>query len=184
MNEVHMPSNSVWVPVSHILLSTYFLFFGRTAKACRILVSQQVVKIAPPAVQSWSLNHWTAREVLFYCDHFSGYLRANKQNIFSCVCCCLVAKSCLTLCHPMDCSPPGSMEFSKQEYWSGLPFPSPGGSSQSRDRTCTSCIGKQFLYHWATWEAICIPPLKRNVIQILCPVFNWVVCLELEDFLI
>ena len=28
----------------------------------------------------------------------------------------------------MDCSPPGSssMGFSRQEYWSGLPFPSPG----------------------------------------------------------
>ena len=25
----------------------------------------------------------------------------------------------------MDCSPPGSIEFSRQEYWSGLPFPSP-----------------------------------------------------------
>ena len=24
------------------------------------------------------------------------------------------------------CSPPLSMEFSKQEYWSELPFPSPG----------------------------------------------------------
>ena len=35
--------------------------------------------------------------------------------------------SCLTLCDPMDCSPPGSsMQFSRQEYWSGLPFPSPG----------------------------------------------------------
>ena len=133
-----------------------FSFFWPHSQACRILVSQQVVKIAPPAVQSWSLNHWTAREVLFYCDHFSGYpavspysfglhfLRANKQNIFSCVCCCLVAKSCLTLCHPMDCSPPGSMEFSKQEYWSGLPFPSPGGSSQSRDRTWVSCISGRF----------------------------------------
>ena len=40
----------------------------------------------------------------------------------------LVAQLCLTLCDPMDCSPPGSsvMEFSRQEYWSGLPFPSPG----------------------------------------------------------
>ena len=39
-----------------------------------------------------------------------------------------VAQSCLTLCDPTDCSPPGSspMGFSKQEYWSGLPFPSPG----------------------------------------------------------
>ena len=38
-----------------------------------------------------------------------------------------IAQSCVTLCDPMDCSPPGSsMEFSRQEYWSGLPFPSPG----------------------------------------------------------
>ena len=37
----------------------------------------------------------------------------------------LVAELCLTLCDPMDCSPPGSlsMEFSSQEYWSGLSFP-------------------------------------------------------------
>ena len=26
----------------------------------------------------------------------------------------------------MDWCPPLSMEFSRQEYWSGLPFPSPG----------------------------------------------------------
>ena len=38
----------------------------------------------------------------------------------------LVAQSSLTLGDPVDCSPPDSMEFSRQEYWSGLPFPSPG----------------------------------------------------------
>ena len=34
----------------------------------------------------------------------------------------------LTLCDPMDCSPqaPLSMEFSRQENWSGLPCPPPG----------------------------------------------------------
>ena len=38
-----------------------------------------------------------------------------------------VAQLCLTLCDPMDCSPPDPlcMEFSRQENWSGLPFPSP-----------------------------------------------------------
>ena len=43
-------------------------------------------------------------------------------------CCCLVTKSCLTLSNAMDCSPPGSSVhgFPRQEYWSGLPFPSPG----------------------------------------------------------
>ena len=40
----------------------------------------------------------------------------------------VVAKSYLTLCDPMDCvahQAPLSMGFSRQEYWSGLPFPSP-----------------------------------------------------------
>ena len=31
----------------------------------------------------------------------------------------LVAQLCPTLCNPMDCSPLGTMEFSRQEYWSG-----------------------------------------------------------------
>ena len=48
----------------------------------------------------------------------------NLANIY----CCLVAKSCSTLCHPPTVASwaPLSMEFSRQEYWSGLPFPSPG----------------------------------------------------------
>ena len=38
-----------------------------------------------------------------------------------------VAESCLTLSNPMDCSLPGSSVhgISRQEYWSGLPLPSP-----------------------------------------------------------
>ena len=38
-----------------------------------------------------------------------------------------VAQSCSTLSDPMDCSPPGSSihGFSRQEYWSGVPLPSP-----------------------------------------------------------
>ena len=45
---------------------------------------------------------------------------------------------------------PLSMGFSRQEDWSGLPFPSPGESFQPRDRTCISyvpCIGNRILYH-------------------------------------
>ena len=38
-----------------------------------------------------------------------------------------------------------SMGFSRQEYWSGLPFPSPGDSSQPRNRTQVSYIaGRHF----------------------------------------
>ena len=39
-----------------------------------------------------------------------------------------VAQLCPTLCNSIDCTPQASlfMEFSRQEYWSGLPFPTPG----------------------------------------------------------
>ena len=47
--------------------------------------------------------------------------------------CMLSFQSCQTLYNPMDSSPPGfsihgkiEMGFSRQEYWSGLPFPLPG----------------------------------------------------------
>ena len=41
-------------------------------------------------------------------------------------------QSCLTLGDPMDGSPPGSpsLGFSRQEHWSGLPFPSPMHESE------------------------------------------------------
>ena len=37
-------------------------------------------------------------------------------------------QSCPTLCGPVDCScqAPLSMRFSRQEFWSGWPFPPPG----------------------------------------------------------
>ena len=52
---------------------------------------------------------------------------------------------------------PWSVELSWQEYWSRLPFPTPGGSSQPRDQTqisCVSCIGRWNCYNWAIWESL------------------------------
>ena len=56
----------------------------------------------------------------------------------------------------MDCSAPGSSvhRISRQEYWSGLPFPSPGESSWPRDRTWVSCIAGGFFTNWATGEPL------------------------------
>ena len=48
---------------------------------------------------------------------------------------------------------PLSMQFSRQEYWSGLPLPTPAESYQPRDQTHLSCIsstGRRILYHCAT----------------------------------
>ena len=43
------------------------------------------------------------------------------------ICCCLVGKSYLTFCDLWTIASQASlsMAFSRQEYWSGLPFPSP-----------------------------------------------------------
>ena len=48
-------------------------------------------------------------------------------------------QSCPTLCDPTDGSPPGSsiLGFSRQEYWSGLPFPSP---MHARMLSCFTCV--------------------------------------------
>ena len=63
---------------------------------------------------------------------------------------CSVAQS-WPLCGPMDCILPVtlSMEFSRQEYWSGLPLPPPGDSPNSGIKPTSSAF-----WHWATSEAL------------------------------
>ena len=64
-----------------------------------------------------------------------------------------VAQSCLTLCDPMDYSPPGSsVGFSRQEYWSGLSFP-PLGDLLTQGSNLSLLHCRQILYCWATGEA-------------------------------
>ena len=62
------------------------------------------------------------------------------------------AQSCLTLCDPMDCSPPGSSVHGifEARIWDRLPFPPPGDLPNLRDQThtsCVSCIGRWSPYH-------------------------------------
>ena len=66
-----------------------------------------------------------------------------------------IQKSCLALCDPMDYSPPGSSVHGilQARIPERFAISSSRGSSWPRDGTCISCIGRQILYHWATWEA-------------------------------
>ena len=75
-----------------------------------------------------------------------------------CLCACSVAQSYLTLCDPLDCSTPGFSVHGilQARILAWIAMPSSRGSSRVRDRTCVSCIssvGRQVLYHCATWEA-------------------------------
>ena len=69
------------------------------------------------------------------------------------------AQSCLTLCNPVGCSPPGSFVHgilqARKLEWAAIS--SSSGSYWPRGRTCVSCIsciGKRILYYCATWEAV------------------------------
>ena len=61
-------------------------------------------------------------------------------------------QSFLTLCDPMDCSPPGSSVHGilQARILEWVAMPSSRGSCQPRDRTCVcyvTCIGRWVLYH-------------------------------------
>ena len=81
-----------------------------------------------------------------------------KDAHIMCHYCCLVAKLCLTLCDPMDCSPPVSSVHGipQARILGWVAMPSSRVSFQPRDWTHFSCIGRQILYHWATRETACV----------------------------
>ena len=64
-------------------------------------------------------------------------------------------QSCPTLCDPIDSSPQAllSMGFSSQEYWSGLPFPSP----------MHECMLSRFSHVW-----LC-DPMDSSPLGPICP---------------
>ena len=71
--------------------------------------------VGPSPSSSWQL-----------CDF--GQLLNPHPAFLICNVCAKSLQLCPTLCDPMDCGhqAPLSKEFSRQEYWSRLPFPSPG----------------------------------------------------------
>ena len=83
---------------------------------CSKLMATQVVQLvkSPPAMQetwvrSMGWEDLLEKEMATHCSVLAWRLPWTEES-----------------CDPMDCSPPLSLEFSRQEYWSGLPFPSPG----------------------------------------------------------
>ena len=91
----------------------------------------------------------------------------------------LVTKLCLTLetSWTVTCQAPLSMKFSRQEYWSGLPFPSPGDLPDPGIKPsllqCRQTILRQFRHthhalfsvelrtwgksSWDLWSSLCRP---------------------------
>ena len=72
---------------------------------------------------------------------------------FSC-CCYLVAQSCLTLCDPMDSSPPGSSVYGVSQtrlvVWSGKPCPPPGNLPDPRIKPTSPALASRFFFFFTT----------------------------------
>ena len=72
--------------------------------------------------------------------------------------CVLVAQSCLTLCDPMDCSPPGSSVHgilqTRIPEWAAIPFSR--GTSRPRDGTTVSRIADKFFSLSHQGSLLCI----------------------------
>ena len=112
---------------------------------------------------------------------FLFVLKKNKLEFSGpwCVCVISAAQSCLILCGPMDCSPPGSsvhgISQARIMEWVAISYPRK--SSWPRDRTlvpCVSCIGRQILYHWATWESQSMMRPKHMYLKTLHWQLYWV----------
>ena len=75
-----------------------------------------------------------------------------------CACMCSVIQSCLTLCDPMDCSPPGSsvhgIFLARILEWVAISYSR--GFSQPRDQTASlaySALAGRLFTTRTTWEA-------------------------------
>ena len=66
----------------------------------------------------------------------------------------LITQSCPTLATPwtVACQAPLSMGFSRQEYWSGLPFPPPGDPLDPGIEPMSLALAGGFFTTSATWQ--------------------------------
>ena len=72
-----------------------------------------------------------------------------------------------TLCNPIDCSPPGFFVhgISQAKILEWVAISTCRESLPPRDQTHISCIGRQILHHWASWEI----PDFNYIGEISCP---------------
>ena len=100
-----------------------------------------------------------------------------------------------TLCDPMDYKPqaPLSMEFSRQEYWSGLPCPPPWDLPNLGIKPTSPVLAGRFFTKSAPWEAslhicLCLHFLFYKDTQHIglrthpTPVWPYLYWLHLNDF--
>ena len=118
------------MPSSHLILCCSLLLSPSIFSSIRVFSSESVLHIKWPKYWSFSFSISPSNE---YCQsYWSPINHCNCHGLYPCenvmasVCVCLV--TCVQLSaapSTIACQAPLSMEFSRQEYWSGLPFHTP-----------------------------------------------------------
>ena len=96
--------------------------------------------------------------------------------------CAKLLQSCVILCNPMDyiaCQAPLSMGISRQEYWSGLPCPSPRDlpNPGTEPTSLTSPLADGFFTTSATWEGHTTLKCNRHSTVVSIVLTATVVCI-------
>ena len=71
----------------------------------------------------------------------------------------LCAQSCSNLCNPctLACQALLSMEFSRQEYWNGLPCPTPGDLPHPRTEPESPTLAEGLFITEPPWKSFLVP---------------------------
>ena len=88
----------------------------------------------------------TGRQLLYHCAHLESSYYTFSSVQFSSVQ-SLSRVRLFATSWTVTYETPPSMEFFRQENWSGLPISFSRGSSRPRDRTHVSCITNRCFYH-------------------------------------
>ena len=169
----HLKENnkSLIMVISHGLnLCLWILHAPRSAP----LVSHHFAPSAFPALHSWGSCVKTSLIVQPWTVPLSASVEPiQNQLCYACMHACML--SCvLTLCDSKDYSlqAPLSMGFSRQESWSGLPFPPPWGLPDSRIKAASSA--SPALVGWFfTMSLNTIPPCEALSMYILVLIATW-----------
>ena len=129
MVRLHLPIQGVWIG---FLVGE--LRFGMPHGQKNQNTKQKQYCIFPTQGSNPGLLHH--RRILYSLSHQKSPIKTLKVKV-------KVTQSCPTLCNPIQ-----SMEFSRPEYWSGQPFPSPGDlPTQGSNPGLPHC--RQILYQWS-----------------------------------
>ena len=113
-----------------IYLNRLSIFWGSIPCSLWDLVPWPKVKPMPPALETWSPNHWTSREVL-HLSYQYGHVDSCCFLFFQLFVFPIAHAHAQSLTHvwlfltpwTVACQTSLSLEFPRQEYCSGLPFP-------------------------------------------------------------